>query len=60
MGEYQIIYKKKNDEFGEWFYFFVWCYKFGDAIEIFRDSYSKEEWEIVEVAKIFHKDFSKY
>lgn len=60
MSEYQIIYKKKNDEYGEWFYYYVWCYKFDDAIGVFRDNFSKDEWEIVEVAKIFHKDFKKY
>ena len=59
MSEYQITYKKKNDEFGEWFYYFVWNYKVDDSIGIFRDNYSRDEWEIVEVAKIFHKDFSK-
>lgn len=59
MSEYQITYKKNNDEFGEWFYYFVWSYKVDDAIGIFRDNYSRGEWEIVEVAKIFHKDFSK-
>ena len=59
MSEYQIIYRKKDDEFAEWFYYFVWACKVDDAIGIFRDNFSKDEWSIMEVARIHHKDFSK-
>jgi hypothetical protein len=41
MSEYQITYKRRNDEFGEWFYYFAWCYKFDDAIGLFRDNRRK-------------------
>ena len=59
MSEYLIIYRKKDDEFGEWFQYYVWAYKQQDAINIFRDNFSKDEWSIMEMSKLIKKDFSK-
>lgn len=60
MSEYQITYKRRNDEFGEWFYYFAWCYKFDDAIGLFRDNFSKDEWEIVSVSYSREMDDNRF
>ena len=60
MNTYTIEFKNRMDEFSEHHRFYVEAFDSDDAINRFRSLSSKQETQIVEVAKVLKKDFSKY
>lgn len=59
MNKYAIEYRNRNDEFGECYRFYVEAFDADDAVARFRELSPKSDSEIIEVARIIKKDFTK-
>jgi len=54
--KHSIEYHDKKNLYGR---FYVIASTYNEAIALFRQSYSKTDYDIIEVAKVYSKDWSK-